>query len=226
MELWYPGAIRRAGPAYKVYAGLNAVAGVTLHSMEGSIGGALTVLDGGRAASWCFSVQKNGLVQQHYPLNAATWHAGDAEWNARLVGIEHEGVAFDPLTAPQLKASLALVRWVARQGGWKPTRLPAASRTLWEHRETHQTQCPSGRIPWAAYLEDTVEADPLDFGETLALAEAVFAQFSAVAIDQSGGGAYRLTGPLPSVGGNPIAIPRGGGAYLIVLPTRAAGEGE
>ena len=94
----YPGATQRPGPAWKVWPTANAIAGVILHSMEGAEAGAWSVLDGPLQASWHFSVMRDGRVFQHYPLDASPWHAGSRAQNVRLVGIEHEGQAGEPLT--------------------------------------------------------------------------------------------------------------------------------
>lgn len=159
MILYYPLALRRPGPWAKQYSAANAVAGACLHSMVGGMVAAMAELDRpDRQASWTFSVGRAGAVLQHFPLNASTFHAGSPEWNKRLVGIEHEGGPLsnpsEPLTTAQREASVALVRWIAEQGGWEMSRRGIALpyRTLWEHREVSSTQCPSGRIPWPAYV--------------------------------------------------------------------------
>lgn len=162
--LWYPDAIRRLGPPHKVYAVENMLTGAVLHSMVGPLSAAFGELDrASRQASWHFSVAKAGLVYQHYPLTASTWHCGSPHWNQRLVGIEHEGGPVgnesEPLTTAQREASVRLVRWIARECGW--SRLERRV-TLWEHNEVspadRPTACPSGRIPWAAY---TAEEEPM-----------------------------------------------------------------
>lgn len=159
--LWYPDAERRPGPPNKTYAAPNLIAGAVLHSMVGSLAGAMAELDRpSRDASWCFSITQAGMVLQHYPLTASTWHCGSQQWNTRLVGIEHEGGPIhnpsEPLTPRQLAASVELVKWIALQGGWTPAR--TGKQTLFEHREVspsnRPTACPSGRIPWDAYVSE------------------------------------------------------------------------
>lgn len=200
MELWYPGALRRPGPDGKRWSEPNAVSGVICHSMQGGLVGAFSVLDDRtlinnryyRAASWTFSVEQNGLVLQHYPLDQSPFQAGSYARNISLVGIEHEGGGpgnlSEPLTEPQVLASVMLVRWVAAQGGWALSRGPAPARTLWEHNEVTGTLCPSGRIPWERYIEEEpdVVTKPMDTGATIAAAERIFARFGAIISDQAG----------------------------------------
>lgn len=168
MQLWYPQATRRDGPPVKTgYVGHNEnlIAGAVLHSMTGSYTAAMTALDNAdrddqgyfvMAQSWHLSVLKSGEVKQHYPLNAVCYHAGSETANSRYVGIEHEGGGAvnysEPLTPSQLSASVQLVRWIAEQAIFVPSRGPEITRTLWEHNELYNTACPSGRIPWGEYL--------------------------------------------------------------------------
>jgi hypothetical protein len=174
----YPRAEQRPGPAGKVYAGTNAIEGIVLHSMVGSLGGAFTVLDDEsltahstyRAASWHFSVARDGAVYQHYPLEACSFHAGSGIQNRRLIGVEHEGGppgnVSEPLTEAQLAASIDLALWIADRGGFVLSRgsgpVGPAPRTLFEHRELAATLCPSGRFDavWGRYTQPRV-ADPV-----------------------------------------------------------------
>lgn len=146
----YPEAIWQPGPTWKVWSEDNAIAGVIEHSMEGEDEGAWSVLNGDTQASWHFSVMYDGAVFQHYGLSSTPWHAGSKAQNIRLIGVEHEGRKGEPLTPAQLKASVALTRWIARQGGWRMER----GKTLFEHREVSNTTCPNGRIPWEYYTEE------------------------------------------------------------------------
>jgi hypothetical protein len=163
VEFRYPHAIQRPGPRDKVWPGANNIEGIVLHSMQGSLAGGYSVLDDEStdahgtyvAASWTFSIAKSGTVFQHYALDQSPFHAGSKAQNLRLIGVEHEGGPpgnlVEPLTEPQLAASIALARWVAQQGGFRLSR-DAATRTLFEHRELAATLCPSGRIPWDRLL--------------------------------------------------------------------------
>lgn len=158
MVNWYPLAAVRPGPAVKKQSGTNTVKGVVCHSMVGYRGGAYSVLDNvvhpRETVAWHFSVMQDGTVEQHYPIDAVLHHAGNAWANNNLIGIEHEGgysPSNEPLTPSQLKSSVLLVKWIAEQGGWVPSRMI----TLYEHNEVSDkvTQCPSGRIPWEEYIK-------------------------------------------------------------------------
>ena len=150
----YPAATWRPGPPEKTcYPGvrIRTGKGAVLHSMEGPLSAALGELDKlDRRASWHFSNPKSGPLLQHYETEAPTWHAG-YQANCAYIGVEHEGVAGQPLTEVQVANDVALLRWLAQQEDW-----PSFSRhvTLWEHNEFMQTSCPSGRIPWARIIAD------------------------------------------------------------------------
>ena len=157
----YPLAIWTSGPPEKAgYAGrtVNTVWGAICHSMVGAYAGALSRLMGPDRASWHFSVLKNGDVFQHYDTTVVCWHAGDAAVNGGYVGIEHEGGGpgneREPLTPEQLAASVKLVRWLSETHGF-----PLNREHLREHNEVYATACPSGRIPWAEYEEDGMDAE-------------------------------------------------------------------
>lgn len=230
----YPLAIQRPGPAGKVWPDRNAQIGSILHSMQGSLAGAFSVLDdvslthdAYRAASWPFSIAKDGTVYQHYPIEASPFHAGSHEGNRLLTGIEHEGVPGEELTEAQFQSSYALCVWLGQQGGYRPTRDQPA-RTLFEHNEWISTECPSGRIPWYRYVPlvpaqqgDDVDARSLNPDDTLKVAEAEYTQFSNVQLDQHGDGKWELTGTLPKdENGTQLVVPDGGVAYLTILSRR------
>jgi hypothetical protein len=159
----YPAAVWRPGPAGKIWPGANACEGIIEHSAQGSLAGAWSVLDDvsadadGRylAASWHFTIAKDGTVYQHYGLDRSPFHAGTKTQNLRLIGVEHEGGPpgnlAEPLTEAQIQASVLLARWIAEQGAFTLAREPAV-RTLYEHRELWGTECPSGRVPWDHYV--------------------------------------------------------------------------
>lgn len=172
MNLDYPLAIQRPGPHHKAWAYVNTIMGVICHSMEGYEEGAWSQLDGDAEVSWHFSIMQDGAVYQHYRLDESPWHAGSKAQNLRLIGIEHEGVKGEPLTPLQLKASVALVRWIAREARWEG--LQRGVNLLEHHEVNPATQCPSGRIPWAAYTEeDDVQLRDLDQREEQILGAAL-----------------------------------------------------
>jgi N-acetyl-anhydromuramyl-L-alanine amidase AmpD len=163
VSVWYPAAEQYFAPSWKINGVINRSEGVVLHSMEGSYSGALTVLMSNSQASWHFSVLKDGRVIQHYPTTAACWHAGGPVSNNKFIGIEHEGRVGEALTPEQLASSVGLVRWIAQEEGWQMAR----HVTMFEHNEVYNTACPSGRIPWEAYVtNDPNREDNYDTGLT------------------------------------------------------------
>lgn len=133
-----------------------------IHSAEGSLAGAFSVLDGPRQASWHFFVTKTGEVYQHVDTDEIAWTNGSREANTKFWGIECEGVVGEALTEPQFQALVQVVRWL-----WATHQVGAAVRqeTLFEHREMTRfgapaTSCPSGRIPWAALINELEDDMP------------------------------------------------------------------
>ena len=161
---WLSFCARRPGPGWKTGYGtgdrtLAQIEGVVDHSMEGSMAGAYSVLDGPRQSSWTFSIPKVGEPVQHYPLEKITWHCGlpgdrrtdtSLIGNLTLVGKEHEGVAGEPWTENQIfwsaKIDVAL-RHLCPTFGANP---PTLRKNMWAHRWLSATSCPSGRNPWVA----------------------------------------------------------------------------
>jgi hypothetical protein len=196
---WAPFAVRRPGPAWKV--GYSFVGeggpkrGDVKHSAEGYWSGIYAVLQGNRRASWHFTVGFD-RVEQHYPISAYCWHAGDVDddggvaANLDLVGIEHLGVAGQPLTPYQIEMTTEITRWCAEQNGYKRfARYPIQDGvwTIAEHNEVSDvpTSCPSGRIPHGLILGDlyNVEDDMADeeTRKQWAEAQAIFERAGAYA---------------------------------------------
>ena len=133
--------------------------GAVLHSAEGYHSGLYSRLFGPDPVSWHFSIMQDGTVEQHYDTWAECWHAGSpnfkppmtwsGEANVRFWGIEHEGMASEPLTDDQLDASVRLLKWL-----WETHNLREYSLlyTLWEHNWLAPTSCPSNRIPWGQII--------------------------------------------------------------------------
>lgn len=142
--------------------------GIVAHSMEGSLAAAFGELDNpNRAASWTFSVAKDGKVYQHVDTDNIAWTNGSRNANKKFWGIEHEGVAGEPLTDAQRTATTALMGWLLSSYGLTPIRLV----TLWEHREmmaygAAATACPSGRIPWQAIIAGITQPQEDDMAGT------------------------------------------------------------
>lgn len=135
--------------------------GICAHSMEGSLAAAFGELNNpDRMASWTFSVAKNGDVYQHVDTSNIAWTNGSKLANKKFWGIEHEGVAGEPLTDPQRNATTALMGWLLDSVGLQPVR----HLTLFEHNEmtaygAAATACPSGRIPWPEIIAGIEEED-------------------------------------------------------------------
>lgn len=173
MSTWYPDAIQHPGAPDKGegYDGrANICGGAVLHSMEGWIASALRrVENAAERVSWHFSIDQQGVVYQHYPVEAVCFHAGDRWANEHYIGVEHEGMVGMPLTPAQLAASVRLVRWLAREFGWvlgvEPFRVPH----LHEHNEFFATACPSDRIPWEHYTMTDTPTPPPPSGSVPAL---------------------------------------------------------
>lgn len=182
----YAQAVWRPGAAGKVYPDQNRVEGIVCHSAEGSIDGLLRrVADPAAQVSWHFSVAKDGTVYQHYETEASCWHGGNKRANTTLIGIEHEGVAGEPLTEAQTAASVALCRWIAAiPVAWSMER----RKTLWEHNEVvlweqpnaGPTQCPSGRIPWERYTDAAAAPNTAGEPERVAVSSGVSAAMDSI----------------------------------------------
>ncbi len=163
--------------------------GVVIHSMEGSLQAGFGVLDGPRQASWHFSISKTGEVYQHVDTDQIAWTNGGYDANKLWWGIECEGVAGEALTEPQYQALLQVLRWL-----WATHEVgaPVRQETLWEHREmtrfgSPSTSCPSGRIPWAALInewEDDMALDPVADKATFEkMLRSVLSNTEVIAID-------------------------------------------
>lgn len=175
MEGFAPFAIRRPGPLWKQgYPGVGVAGpkrGDVKHSAEGTNWDVIhDLLDGQARKSWQFTVGYD-RTEQHYPFMAHCWHAGDADddggvrANIDLVGIEHLGVAGDPLTDYQVEMTVKITRWCAEQSNRTryaryPTQLGVW--TLAEHNQVSDTAtaCPSGRIRWLRIIAALEEQPP------------------------------------------------------------------
>ena len=173
-ETWLPGVERQQGPFWKQgYLGIprrpmESIEGEVNHSAEGSMAALLGEIQNlTRAASWTFSILKDGRVMQHYGIKSVTWHGGSRDANDKFVGIEHEGGFSphdEPLTSMQVKSLTDLLAWLGDEFGWTEWKRQI---TLWEHNEMTRfgsapTACPSGRIPWASLITELEKEDEVD----------------------------------------------------------------
>lgn len=153
----YPGAIWLPGPRWKVgyivFGRTSKKDSVIDHSADGPFQAAIDVLNSPRLVSWQFTNDDSGLYQ-HYEIEDVCWHAG-FQANKRCVGVESTGKD-EPLTERQYQHLVGLHRWLRERGV-----LTVCERRvdLWEHNEWRNTDCPSGRIPWARLIEDLKEED-------------------------------------------------------------------
>jgi len=164
MNDWLSWAVRRPGPANKMYVTPNRRLGLVCHSVEGWLAGAFGELDKPeRQASWHFTNALDGTLYQHYPLTASCWASGNAEANGRYIAVESEGtVGSGPLNAAQVATMVRLATELGftERGG-----------NLWEHSEVATrwtpnagpTACPSNRYDGvfaALAQEEDMAADP------------------------------------------------------------------
>ncbi len=166
---WIPGIPIVPGPAGKQgYWGipnrkLSQVEGDVKHSAEGGYSALISALfHGTRQASWHLSMRKDGRSEQHYPVESVCWHCGEKGdmsnqtaviGNVTLYGIEHEGVAGEPLTAAQVDETIRISQWL-RDNTWAGANPPELGVNLWEHNFLSATACPSNRIPWSIIIPE------------------------------------------------------------------------
>ena len=150
---WLDWAIKRPGPAGKVYAEKNQSLGLVTHSVEGWLNGAFGELDNpNRAASWHFTNAIDGRFFQHYPVTASCWASGNRPANTMYWAVESEGVAPAPLNDVQIANMTRLCKEFEAYTGREATRSEAL-RTVYMHREVATayspnagpTACPSER---------------------------------------------------------------------------------
>ena len=184
MADWFPLAIRWDGAPWKMgypsFGTSGPKRGDVKHSAEGTSWSAIhDILNSQRRASWHFTVGYD-RVEQHYPISAHCWHAGDVgddgavRANIELVGIEHLGMAGESLTPYQIDATIAISEWCADQYHQdKFARYPdqVGVWTLVEHNQVSDeaTACPSGRIPWTEIMLRLRAAEEDDMAYTLVL---------------------------------------------------------
>lgn len=163
--LWHPRAWVVLGPEWKTgYVGLTVrdKPGIVGHSMEGPMCAALAVLKSVHPSSWPFSNPKLPGFYQHYAVPRVAWHGGSRDAN-RFSGIEHEGVAGEPLTGAQIEDDIDIILWLSQNdvAPW-PGFDRGIGGTLIEHCEcvafgSPPTVCPSGRIPWQVIQDEIKE---------------------------------------------------------------------
>ena len=192
-DLWYPEARRWSGnPAVTGYPDAYAASvgypngqrgpkrGEVKHSAEGESWDVIHDLL--ITKSWHFTVGYD-RVEQHHEIDINCWHGADTDndqgvrANFDLIGVEHLGVAGEPLTAWQTVATIKLSRWLGAQYGRSVFQRFGSDNTekaavwlLCEHKEVANayTACPSDRIPWGpimAALNKEDEMTPAQMAE-------------------------------------------------------------
>ena len=162
---WADWAVRRDGPSWKAYPYGNYGLGIVWHSMEGWLSGSLAELDKpSRYASWMFSLDLDGTLYQHYPVNTSCWASGNEFANVNWWSCELSGVQSMPINPKQLSTALSLIsEWESYSGLQAYRSGDPSTQTMHEHREVDTistpnagpTACPSGRytLLWEALIE-------------------------------------------------------------------------
>lgn len=100
-----------------VKGGQDAVYGIVLHIMEGTLSGSdAWFRNSASQASAHFGVGKDGTIYQWVDTADRAWHAAAA--NRTWLGIEHEGRAGDSLTQAQIAADARILAWASKQHGF------------------------------------------------------------------------------------------------------------
>ena len=201
---WLHWTERKAGPEHKRYSVDNAGEGIVWHSMEGGyLGSVGELLNPNRQASWMFSLKKDGVMVQHYPIQASCWASGNMEANTRYWSVELEGFADQPINAAQqVTAKRLIAEWERWHGAAAKRRV-----SMWEHREVATlstpnagpTACPSERYAplWAALDQEDEPMTPAERAEFDALKQTVSDLANIVVrngIDTDGDGKVDMTG--------------------------------
>ncbi|MBI5494183.1 MAG: N-acetylmuramoyl-L-alanine amidase, partial [Deltaproteobacteria bacterium] len=108
-----------ASPNYSSRNGAD-VDTIVIHDTEGSYSGSISWLANTASqasAHYCIR-SSDGQITQMVKLANKAWHAGNSGFNARSVGIEHEGYVSDPsrwFTDVMYRKSADLVKWLANR---------------------------------------------------------------------------------------------------------------
>lgn len=166
-ETWLPFAVKHPGPVNKLgyggvkYRQLGEIEGEVKHSTEGSLQAAFGELDKlTRGASWHGTIDHDGTLYQHYPLEAICWHAGDAGdrshdtsllGNLTLLGWEHvdriNGVQLATLTPAAEATTIRITEFVRTHCSSVGANPPTWRVNLWKHGMLSATACDSGLTP-------------------------------------------------------------------------------
>ena len=148
---WHSFAVRVPGPPNRRQRWNNDLSMIVHHSMEGTIpgpGGYDVMRDPNReGTAWHGTVGRDGILRQHYPVEAGLWHGGPNA-NPYGPGYELEGFAGEPINDAQLDTFVRIHHEIAEYTGREYTR---DNGGLKEHGELASTACPSNRYDrlWA-----------------------------------------------------------------------------
>lgn len=143
---------------------------IVIHTTEGQGSGNISyLLSNTRQVSAHYLVMRTGAVYQFVPEEKKAWHASC--WNARSVGIEHEGFASNrnpytgaavPFTDATYQSSARLVSWIADKWG-----IPKDRAHIVGHGDAELSNCndhwdPGPYWDWNRYLTLVNQGNPAD----------------------------------------------------------------
>lgn len=143
---------------------------IVIHTTEGQGSGNISyLLSNTRQVSAHYLVMRSGAVYQFVPEEKKAWHAGC--WNARSVGIEHEGFASNrnpytgvavPFTDATYQSSARLVSWIADKWGVPKDRAHIVGHGDAELRNCNDHTDPGPYWDWSRYLALVNQGNPAD----------------------------------------------------------------
>ncbi len=152
---WLDVAKRVPGPSWKQSGRRPRTTGCVLHSSEGDLAGAHAVLQGPIQSSWPLTNRRDGVIEQHFPIQQLCWHArGGNSWSWGMEQIRRPGQTITPAQVNNcVDVPNAYGIWVRshRYAGWEHWQVHrriAPYKNLFEHTEITATLCPSDSIPW------------------------------------------------------------------------------
>jgi len=152
VKFGYPGTAVRT---------LSQIEYVVNHSAEGGIAYLKQGQRPGEQASWMFSNALDGMLYQHFPLEAPTWTSGTPNANIHGVGVEHEGThtANPKFTDAQADTDVRL--FLELQGLCPNLGAPVHGQGVRIHKEVAPgtTSCPNDRDRYDKYALMGTEDD-------------------------------------------------------------------
>lgn len=171
---WSEFAIPLPGPLDKAYPYGNYGLGIVWHSMEGWMDGSMAeLMKPTRQASWMFSIDLEGKLYQHYPVNTSCWASGNEFANVNWWSCELEGTQSMPINDAQLSTAMILISEWENHSGLEAFRSgDPSTQTMHEHREVDTistpnagpTACPSERYArlWESLKENEMTNEQLN----------------------------------------------------------------